>query len=190
MGCWRGGSGEIPAVNESPRLSGLPPLVTGHTRMLVLGSFPGVTSLARQQYYAHPHNAFWRLLQALWPASPMPGADQYQQRVAQAGGLARAGDDGRAGLTGSALLVFGYRPGLLHRGFNRLFDLLLNLLALLPHLSTRRACWCRHGTGFLRSQVDRGDFGELFFDQRAHHGHHNEKTQNTKNCFHGYFLTS
>jgi hypoxanthine-DNA glycosylase len=69
------------SVNESTRLQGLPPLVTGHTRMLVLGSFPGVASLAQQQYYALPQNAFWRLLQALWPASPMPGAEQYQQRV-------------------------------------------------------------------------------------------------------------
>jgi len=68
-------------LKESPRLQGLAPLVTTHTRMLVLGSFPGVTSLARQQYYAHPQNAFWRVLQALWPASPMPTADQYQQRV-------------------------------------------------------------------------------------------------------------
>lgn len=66
---------------EFPRLQGLPPLVTAHTRMLVLGSFPGVASLARQQYYGHPKNAFWRLLQALWPASPMPGANQYPQRV-------------------------------------------------------------------------------------------------------------
>ena len=69
-------------MNESTRLNGLPPLVKDHTRLLVLGSFPSVASLARQQYYAHPQNAFWRLLQALWPASPMPGADQYPQRVA------------------------------------------------------------------------------------------------------------
>ena len=70
------------AVNESPRLQGLPPQVTAQTRMLVLGSFPSVASLSRQQYYAHPQNAFWRLLQALWPASPMPAADAYPQRVA------------------------------------------------------------------------------------------------------------
>ncbi|MDP2677267.1 MAG: DNA-deoxyinosine glycosylase [Rhodoferax sp.] len=68
-------------MQEFTRLQGLPALVTGQTRMLVLGSFPSATSLARQQYYAHPQNAFWRLLQALWPTSPMPGADAYQQRV-------------------------------------------------------------------------------------------------------------
>ena len=69
-------------MTESTRLHGLPPLVTDHTRMLVLGSFPSVASLARQQYYAHPQNAFWRLLQAIWPDHPMPVAEHYQQRVA------------------------------------------------------------------------------------------------------------
>lgn len=52
------------------RLVGLPPIVSGNTRLLVLGSFPGATSLARQQYYAHPQNHFWRILQAIWPSGP------------------------------------------------------------------------------------------------------------------------
>lgn len=53
-----------------PRLHGLAPIANAHTRLLVLGSFPGAASLARQQYYAHPQNQFWRILQAIWPSSP------------------------------------------------------------------------------------------------------------------------
>ena len=53
----------------SPALTGLPPLVSGGTRLLILGSFPGVASLAAQQYYGHPQNHFWKILQAIWPSS-------------------------------------------------------------------------------------------------------------------------
>lgn len=63
------------------RLQGLPPLVSAQTQLLVLGSFPGVTSLARQQYYGHPQNSFWRILQAIWPSSPYADcADSYEKR--------------------------------------------------------------------------------------------------------------
>ena len=46
-------------------LTGLPPLVSPHTRVLILGSFPGVASLRAQQYYGHPQNQFWRLMSAV-----------------------------------------------------------------------------------------------------------------------------
>ena len=64
-----------PASVSSQRLHGLPPVVDAHTRLLILGSFPGARSLAEQRYYAHPHNQFWRLLQVnLANAAPSPAA--------------------------------------------------------------------------------------------------------------------
>ena len=62
-------------------LTGLPPLISSHTRVLILGSFPGAASLASQQYYGHPQNQFWKILQAIWPSCAMPtGAGSYQMR--------------------------------------------------------------------------------------------------------------
>ena len=55
--------------------------------MLILGSFPSTASLAAQQYYAHPHNQFWRILGAVL-GQPLPALD-YAVRVAavQAAGI-------------------------------------------------------------------------------------------------------
>ena len=46
-------------------LTGLPPLISRQTRLLILGSFPGVASLQAQQYYGHPQNQFWRVVSAI-----------------------------------------------------------------------------------------------------------------------------
>jgi hypoxanthine-DNA glycosylase len=60
-------------------LEGLAPVIAADTRLVVLGSFPGVASLAAQQYYGHPRNALWALLSALWGVDLVALA--YPQRL-------------------------------------------------------------------------------------------------------------
>jgi double-stranded uracil-DNA glycosylase len=47
------------------RLRGLAPVAAPDARVLILGSFPSEASLAARQYYAHPRNHFWPLLEAV-----------------------------------------------------------------------------------------------------------------------------
>ena len=47
----------------------LPPVFSPTARLLILGSLPGEQSLARRQYYAHPRNQFWDLLDATFHSS-------------------------------------------------------------------------------------------------------------------------
>ena len=61
-------------------LQGLSPVVAADTRLVVLGSFPGVASLQARQYYGHPRNHFWAILAALWKFD-LQRAD-YAQRLA------------------------------------------------------------------------------------------------------------
>ena len=46
----------------SPLLHGLPPIIDDRARVLILGNMPSVLSLATQQYYGNPRNAFWRIM--------------------------------------------------------------------------------------------------------------------------------
>jgi double-stranded uracil-DNA glycosylase len=43
-----------------------PPLLDQSTRILFLGSFPSIASFEQAFYYAHPRNAFWPILEAIF----------------------------------------------------------------------------------------------------------------------------
>lgn len=63
-------------------LDGLGPVLDANTRLIVLGSFPGVASLHAQQYYGHPRNHFWPILAALWDLNLRDAS--YAERLAAA----------------------------------------------------------------------------------------------------------
>jgi len=46
-----------------------PPAAQSDAAVLILGSLPGRKSLELQQYYAHPQNAFWKIVAQVFGAS-------------------------------------------------------------------------------------------------------------------------
>jgi TDG/mug DNA glycosylase family protein len=54
------------------------PVAKRDAKVLILGSLPGQKSLHMQQYYAHPQNAFWKIMAGLFgAASSLP----YKERL-------------------------------------------------------------------------------------------------------------
>jgi len=57
---------------------GFPPVVKEGARILVLGSMPGRVSLEKHQYYGHPQNSFWPLMESLFDISSQL---EYEERL-------------------------------------------------------------------------------------------------------------
>jgi TDG/mug DNA glycosylase family protein len=56
-----------------------PPIASRTARVLILGTMPGKVSLREGRYYAHPQNAFWRIMGGILGFDP---ASPYGARVA------------------------------------------------------------------------------------------------------------
>lgn len=66
------------------RLEGFPPIAAANAHTLILGSMPGAASLAAGEYYAHPRNSFWAIVDAvLGIDAALPYAERARQLVAQ-----------------------------------------------------------------------------------------------------------
>lgn len=63
---------------------GFPPISRPDATTLILGSMPGIESLAQQRYYAHPRNGFWPIVRDLFNLA----GGSYEQTTRQ---LARHG---------------------------------------------------------------------------------------------------
>lgn len=54
------------------------PIIDSNSKVLILGSIPGVESLNKQQYYANKRNQFWKIIFSLYELSP---SDNYEERI-------------------------------------------------------------------------------------------------------------
>ena len=66
-------------AERTPLLYGLPPIGDAGSRVLILGSFPSGASLRAQEYYAHPRNNFWRIMEDLFG---IDRSGNYEERAA------------------------------------------------------------------------------------------------------------
>ena len=62
-------AGSVTTVISINNLRSFDWLAAPCARVLIVGSMPGIASLQQQQYYAHPRNAFWPIMQQIfgWP---------------------------------------------------------------------------------------------------------------------------
>ncbi|MCX8531262.1 DNA-deoxyinosine glycosylase [Chryseobacterium luquanense] len=61
------------------RISSFSPIIDDNSKILILGSIPGVKSLEKQQYYGHPQNKFWKIIFELFNEE---FTEDYTERIA------------------------------------------------------------------------------------------------------------
>ena len=64
---------------QSKMITSFPPIVDNETEILSLGTMPGVTSLAKQEYYAYKQNHFWRIMHNQFGNLPVP--ENFEEKI-------------------------------------------------------------------------------------------------------------
>ena len=52
-------------------IQSFPAVVNSETKILILGTMPGTTSLEKQEYYAHKRNHFWKIMHTILDRLPV-----------------------------------------------------------------------------------------------------------------------
>jgi double-stranded uracil-DNA glycosylase len=97
---------------KGPLVCSFGPIAAADARVLVLGTAPSIASLAKQQYYGHPQNAFWPIMGRLFGAGRELDYDQ-RKRVLYANGVAVwdvLGECYRAGSLDSSIEIESESP--------------------------------------------------------------------------------
>lgn len=67
------------------RIHSLPPIINENSKVLILGTMPGIESLETKQYYQHEDNLFWdiivRIVDTKWSMFEMADEYDYEKRV-------------------------------------------------------------------------------------------------------------
>lgn len=66
-------------------ISSFAPIADPSATILILGSIPGIASLEANQYYAHPRNAFWPIMSAIYEFDAVSSYEERQSALKTAG---------------------------------------------------------------------------------------------------------
>lgn len=67
-------------IQENLMIKSFAPVIDETTEVLIIGTMPGVKSLQMAQYYAHPYNAFWKIIAELFNnGQPFSNYQEKQQ---------------------------------------------------------------------------------------------------------------
>lgn len=123
-------------------LVGLAPIAKSDAQLLVLGSMPGSRSLIDGQYYAHPQNMFWPIMQSLFGISAGLPYERRVQGLRQSG-IALWDVVGRCRRRGS--LDQSIDPeSVVANDFAMLFERCRDIRKIGFNGRMAEKCWCRY----------------------------------------------